>query len=503
MGNALGNFQDYWNEIYSSPRMLGGFIWEWSDQGLHKHLPDGRTVIAMGGDFGDVPNHSGFCIKGLVSADREVFPKYWEVKKVYQPVAIEPVNLKPGHVAVKLINRNSFLNLDQYQTRWTVTDSDGQELQSGILPPINDEPGQQVAVKVPVAKLQPAANSEYWLRISLRTTNDTLWAKAGYEVAWQQMQLAVKAAGQLKPNESTSTLKIVTNADQTTINANSFGVTFARSTGTLISLNFSGHEFLAQSSTNPPGPILQLYRAPTDNDKGFGHWLARDWQDAGLNHLIRHVDTFTVTQPHPDEVQVRTVATSSALNGGYTVETTWTIHSDGTIDMDNDFHPFGELPVTLPRIGIVMQLAPQFENLRWCGRGPWENYPDRKQSADMGVWSSTVTDQYVPYVRPQETGAKQDVRWLTLTNAEGHGLRVETESDSISFSALHFTAADLSSVRHNYELTPRPEVILSLDFLQCGLGNSSCGPGVLTHSAVPTQDYSLKLRFAPVSNNHQ
>lgn len=500
MGNAVGNLQDYWNEIYSNPRMLGGFIWEWCDQGLHKHLPDGRTVVAMGGDFGDVPNHSGFCIKGLVSADREIFPKYWEVKKVYQPVTIEPVNLKPDHTAVKLTNRNSFLNLNRYQFLWTVTDSEGQEIQSGILAPINCEPGKQATVKIPVTKIRDSRTaSEYWLRISLHTTTDTPWAGAGCEIAWQQMKLLAKTLREsVRENGIPNTaLKLIMNQDQTTIRAQSFSLTFSRSTGTLASLIFFGHELLAQSTTNPPGPILQLYRAPTDNDKGFGHWLARDWQDAGLTHMNRHVDSFIVTQPHSGEIQVRAVATSSANTGGYTLQTIWTIHADGTVEMDNHFHPFGQLPVTLPRIGVVMQLAPQLEKLRWYGRGPWENYPDRKQSADMGIWSGTVTDQYVPYVRPQETGSKQDVHWITLTDADGHGLLVQSEAAPISMSALHFTAADLSSVRHNYELKPRPEIILSLDARQCGLGNSSCGPGVLTQYAVPPQDYSLKLRLSP------
>jgi beta-galactosidase len=147
-----------------------------------------------------------------------------------------------------------------------------------------------------------------------------------------------------------------------------------------------------------------------------------------------------------------------------------------------------------------MQLATNLENVRWLGRGPFENYPDRKQSADMGVWRSTVTAQYVPYVRPQENGNKEDVRWLTLTDRSGNGLRVEDLGGPMSFSALHFTVADLTAVKHDYELRPRPEVVLSLDARQCGLGNSSCGPGVLAKYAVPPTNYVLNVRFRPVSS---
>ncbi len=153
MGNAVGNLQEYWNEIYSNPRMLGGFIWEWVDQGLHKTAPDGTVYTALGGDFGGVPNHGGFCIKGLVFDDRTVQPKYWEVKKVYQPVRIEPVSLTPAKVTVKVTNRNSFLNLNAYAVRWSVM-SDGVVLQSGVLKPVDGGPGKQVEMKIPVGKIR-------------------------------------------------------------------------------------------------------------------------------------------------------------------------------------------------------------------------------------------------------------------------------------------------------------------------------------------------------------
>ncbi len=151
MGNAIGNLQEYWDEIYSNPRLLGGFIWEWCDQGLRKTAPDGTKFIAYGGDFGDHPNLGIFCIKGVVTSDREIYPKYWEVKKAYQSVAIAPVNLKPGKVTIKVTNRNSFLNLKEYEARWSVTDSDGKELQSGVLGPVDCAPGKtcEVEIKIP------------------------------------------------------------------------------------------------------------------------------------------------------------------------------------------------------------------------------------------------------------------------------------------------------------------------------------------------------------------
>ena len=585
MGNAVGNLQEYWDEIYSNPRLLGGFIWEWVDQGLHKTAPDGTVFTALGGDFGDMPNHGGFCIKGLVFGDRTVQPKYWEVKKVYQPVLIEPVSpnvfvaadVSPrnssmvrrltsaatsfsGPVIIKVTNRNSFMNLDEYEVRWSVT-SDGEVLQSGVLNPVDCGPGKQVEVKIPVEPVQklshetgapasgparktyhagsdqpslgsfrlrtasprqvgvagtgaPIKSGEYWLRVSFHTRTNELWSPAGYEIAWEQMQLAVKipksgggAPRRLEIGGSQSSpLRKLENGDTVQVTGTNFTATFNRSAGTLTSLVYGGREMLAlnepsrdgrDGTTNIAGPILQVWRAPTDNDKGFGNWLARDWRQAGLDHVERRVDSFEVNQPKPNEVRVTVVATSTATDGAFVHRVIWTVRGDGSLDMDNEFKPSGKLP-PLPRIGVVMRVAGAFENLRWYGRGPWENYSDRKRSADVGIWPDTVAGQYVPYVKPQETGNKEDVRWLTLTDTNGTGLLVVAEEKPLAMSAIHFTAADLAAVRHNYELKPRPEVVLSLDARQSGLGDSSCGPGVLERYAVlPTQTHHLHLLFRP------
>jgi beta-galactosidase len=487
MGNSIGNLQEYWDEIYSHPRLLGGFIWEWVDQGLRKTAPDGTKFIAYGGDFGDHPNLGIFCIKGLVTSDREIYPKYWEVKKVYQPVRIEPLNLKPGKVAVRVTNRNFFLSLREFDARWTVS-CEGKETQSGVLPPIDGEPGQQVELKIPV---KPGGAGECWLRVSFRSRRDELWAKAGHEIAWEQMRLETAVAPPKTTNGNLPPLKMIQTGNTVRVEGAHFSAEFNRETGTLASLVYDGQERLAA------GPVLQIFRAPTDNDKGFGRWLARDWRQAGLDHLERRVNSFEASQLAPDEVRIAVAATSTATNGAFLHHAIWLVKGDGSISMDNRFDCTSTL-ATLPRVGVVLGASGDLTNVVWFGRGPWENYPDRKSSADIGLWRSTVDEQFVPYVRPQENGNKEDVRWLTLTDANGHGLRVTAIGDPMAFSALHFTAADLASVKHNYELKPRPDVILSLDARQCGLGNGSCGPGVLERYAVPPQTYRLRLSFAPV-----
>jgi beta-galactosidase len=498
MGNSIGNLQEYWDEIYSNPRLLGGFIWEWVDQGLRKTAPDGTKFIAYGGDFGDKPNLGIFCIKGLVTSDREIYPKYWEVKKVYQPIAITPVNLKPGKVTIKVTNRNSFLNLSEYEAHWSVT-SDGAPVQfGGVLDPIDCEPGKQVVVKIPVDPIRaPHAGEEYWLDVSFHTRTNSLWSHAGHEVARQQMQLAVKTPASLAVKSSSlPPVRLIQVGDTIRIEGTNFTATFSRAAGTLTSLIYDGHETLAPAPNGLVGPVLQIYRAPTDNDKGFGKWLARDWKQAGLDHLERRVTSFEIRQSKSNEVRITTVATSTATNGAFIHRAIWIVRGDGSLDMDNRFECSSNLP-PLPRIGVVMRAASEFKNFWWYGRGPHENYSDRKESADVDIWPDTVDEQYIPYVRPQENGNKEDVRWLTLTDWTWRGLLVAAKEYPMSVSALHYTVEDLIAVKHNYELKPRPEVVLSLDARQSGLGNGSCGPGVLERYSVPPQVYRLHLRFCP------
>ena len=505
MGNAIGNLQEYWDEFYSNPRLLGGFIWEWCDQGLRKTLPDGTKFIAYGGDFGDHPNLGAFCIKGIVTSDREPYPKYWEVKKVYQPVAIVPLDLKPGRVVVKITNRNHFLNLREFEARWSVT-SDGVVLQSGVLEPLDCEPGKQIEAKIPMRSIHnPKPGAEFWLRVSFHTRTDSAWAKAGYEIAWQQMQLDFKTRSPQKLTHNWPDLTCADTNGEVRIEATNFAAAFSRSSGTLTSLKFNGHEILLQTTNGVAGPVLQMFRAPTDNDRGFGKWLARDWRLAGLNHPERHVESFEISETKSNFVRIATIATSVVSNGWFRTKTDWLIRGDGIVDMDSSIEPFGQLP-PLPRVGMVMRLGDFYTHLRWYGRGPWENYSDRKQSADVNVWSSSVEQQYVPYVRPQENGNKEDVRWLTLADTNtpvaqangghGEGVLIVAEESPVSFSALHFSADDFTAVNHNYELKPRREIVLSIDAKNSGLGNGSCGPGVLEKYAVlPSRNYRLHLRF--------
>lgn len=505
MGNALGNLAEYWQEIESHPRLIGGFLWEWADQGLRRTAPDGTRYLAYGGDFGDAPNHGTFCLDGVVTSDRGITPKYREVQKVYQPVQITPLCTRPGETAVRVTNRYDFRNLSELDAAWELT-CDGRIVQTGALPPLDIRPRETAEIAVPVSLIANAEpGAEYWLTLRFCLRQATFWAPAGYEVSWEQMAADV-AAPVVTSQDSPIALPPLTITEQNgsiEIEGRDLRAVFSRATGTLVSLCCSGQEYLALICGEgiPDGPLLQAFRAPTDNDRGFGNWLAREWREAGLDRLVRMVECVRAIRGAEGAVCLEVTVRYDAVEGcrGIMHRAVWTILGDGTIDLDSRFEPFGRLPL-LPRVGIVLRVAAELERFSWYGRGPHESYPDRKTSAQMGVWSSTVTEQFVPYARPQENGSHEDVRWLALTAAVGSGLLFVALDEPMAATALHCTAADLTAARHPHELTPRSEVVLSLDACRSGLGNSSCGPGVLERYAVsPDRAYRLHIRCQALS----
>jgi beta-galactosidase len=484
MGNALGNLREYWEEIYSNPRLLGGFIWDWVDQGIRRTAANGKSYFAFGGDFGDKPNSGAFCLNGVVFPDRTYSAKYLQVKKIYQPFLMEGVNLKPGSIAVRFTNRNHFLDLSTYECRWAVI-SFGKTLESGIVNLPSIVAGASAVVNIPTKSI--SAESDLQVRLHLKQAEN--WADKGFELGFESFRLDVPAVQEVKRDHSKDAAIQVSDMDSILQVAGAdFSLTFVKKASVLTSWKVKGNEMLVQ------GPVFQAYRAYTDNDKGFGNWLSKDWKAAGLDKLTPELKSFKVLEQTKNSLslEVQLLYSSKILH-----QAIYTIYGDATLSIQNRFEPTGELPV-LPRMGIALQLAPALENLQWYGNGPWENYADRKDCTPIGLWKSTVTEQYVAYPRPQECGNKEGVRWLTLTDAKGKGLKV-TASDEMSFSALHFTVEDLDKANTTWELEPRKAVVLSLDAFQLGLGNSSCGPGVLKKYAPDVKPYTLNLTLNPIN----
>lgn len=473
MGNALGNFKEYWDEIYSNPRMLGGFIWDWVDQGIYKILPDGRRMVAYGGDFGDRPNLKAFCFNGVVMSDRETTPKYWEVKKVYAPVKLEmekdlqvfpkeqDVFLKEQDVlpkGLRVTNRNHHIGLEGYRCLWTLIEN-GKKMKQGELALPSVAPGETGTMALPDVKINKQADVR--LNVSIVLKEDALWAKAGHEILKEQFALndhLMAVADGVQPGKRKSKFSVLD---------------------------------LWEDS------YFQAFRAPTDNDKSFGNWLAKDWKNQGLDApQVEVITPETKTQETDGTVSKKSVVEYRYAKGSIRVSSHYKIYVDGTVDLEQTYLPQGELP-ELPRLGSAFVLGEEYENLSWYGRGPWENYPDRKTSCLIGRWNSKVSEQYTHYPRPQDSGNHEDVTEVILTNKQGKGVRVTAIDRPFSFSALHYTVDDIYKTTHDCDLKPRKEVILSLDAPVLGLGNSSCGPGVLKKYAIDKQKpHTLRVRFS-------
>ena len=499
MGNALGNFKEYWDEIYSNPRMLGGFIWDWVDQGIYKTLPDGRIMVAYGGDFGDKPNLKAFCFNGLLMSDRETTPKYWEVKKVYSPVELR---VESGELRVT--NRNHHTDLSQYRCLWTLS-IDGKQKDQGEITLPEVAPGESEMIPLPVSiagkKASAKATSDLRFTISFILKRDALWAKAGHEVAWEQFCIQEGALLSSKL-ENRGRLKVRADEEHLSISGSGFSIQWEKNaTGSLTSLTYHGKEMLAHPADFPLQPVTQAFRAPTDNDKSFGNWLAKDWSLHQMDNPRISLDSFKHEVREDGAVIVRVQTRNRYKEGAIVTTSLYTILSDGIIDLKTTFQPQGILP-ELPRLGIAFCLSSDYNTFIWQGRGPQDNYPDRKTSAAVGLWKGSVADQYVHYPRPQDSGNKEEVRLLMLTDRHGKGIRVDAVEDVFSASALHYTAQDLYKETHDCNLKPRPEVILSLDAAVLGLGNSSCGPGVLKKYTIDKKEHTLHIRIAstaPVS----
>jgi beta-galactosidase/beta-glucuronidase len=488
MGNSVGNLRKYWDTIESHPRMQGAFIWDWVDQGLLKHTPDGRPYWAYGGDFGDAPNDGNFCINGLVQPDRTPQPELSEVKKVYQFVRARPVDLARGRVLIE--NGYAFIDLGHLKLSWALSE-DGIVVEKGALPLPDIAPGVTREVTIPLNHAASKPGAEYWLDLGFRLTEETSWAGAGHEVAWEQMRLP-DAAPPERMSLAEMPALVVEEAEETvTVRGEDFRLQLDKSRGTLTSLTAGETELLAQ------GPTPNLWRAPTDNDEGgqersFGH----RWRKTGLDAIRFEAKGVDVERISPQIVRLVVRADVAARTGGFEYRATYTVHGSGDILLENEFTPYGALP-PLPRIGVTMKLPAEFNRLEWFGRGPHESYWDRKEGARIGRYSGTVAEQYFPYVKPQENGNKTDVRWSLLHRSQGEGLLV-IGCPVFNVSAHEYTIDNLTQARHVTDVTSSDQVTLNIDYQQMGLGgDDSWSPRVHPEYQLPMQPYAFTMRLRP------
>ncbi len=497
MGNACGNLIDYWEAMESTNFFCGGAIWDWVDQSMYNYDPKtGTRYLAYGGDFGDTPNDGQFVMNGIVFGDLEPKPQYYEVRKVYQNIGVKAVDVEKG--VFEIFNKYYFKNLaDDYYLMWSVYE-DGKAIQATLKKDINLAPRQRMQISLPYNRAAFKKDAEYFVKVQFILKDKMPWADKDFVMAEEQVLVkeatdrplisegAAATAGSLKSRMNPSTERIEIKGD-------GFEAEFDQQTGSIYSLKYGDKTIIAAGN----GPKLDALRAFTNND----NWFYAPWFEYGLHNLqhkmievtAREKDgkmvlSFTVESQAPNAASIKG-GTSSGKNSiveltdwkfgandfKFITNQVWTVYPDGSIELQSSITSTRP-SLTLPRLGYVMKVPQEYANFTYYGRGPIDNYADRKSGQFIEQHTNTVAGEFVNFPKPQDMGNHEDVRWCALTNQAGQGA-VFIATDRLSVSALQYSALDLILASHPYQLPKAGDTYLHLDCAVTGLGGNSCGQG--------------------------
>ncbi|WP_372950786.1 glycoside hydrolase family 2 TIM barrel-domain containing protein [Mariniphaga sp.] len=425
---------------------------------------------------------------GIIWPDRKIQPEIYQIKKSGQPVKIEAVDIKNG--LIEITNRHHFKNLNKLQGMWKLT-VNGDTIQRGFFQ-IDCVPGETVKDTIPFRMPEIESHSECLLTVSFLLMEDTKWAKASHEIAWEQIPVPAEIYVQEKVLEK-GKLTIRENNESILITGRNFRYEMDKKSGKLKSLQFNETEYLDD------GPEFNVWRAPLANDidpwgsymfeqgkmtPGFGRSIDNQLRTLGLQNLVSEVHEIKVKQLAESEVVIQIGAFSNSsmdpsrrahewiFSSGFERNEIWTFKSDGTIELEQEIIPHGPMPDMLQKIGLQFQLPKSFSNVEWYGRGPFENYPDRKTGAKVGLYNSDANKMYEPYLIPQEYGNRSDVRWLKVQDGEGKGLLIKG-GELLNFSLHKYSTDNLERAMYTYQLEEAPHTILNVDYEVSGVGGTA------------------------------
>ncbi|MBR1711819.1 MAG: discoidin domain-containing protein [Alloprevotella sp.] len=567
MGNALGNLVDYWKAIESSDYCMGGAIWDWVDQAILAYDPaTKKSYNGYGGDFRDKPNDGMFCMNGILRPDHSAKPQYYEVKKVYQNVDVTMVD--PATATIEIFNKNYFTDLSAYNIYWNLWEN-GKVVVGGVacndideslgsytqgkyyreqlgvsaggrlmlmqqLLPVEGaqsvDPRERRQFRLPIdpASLDPAA--EYFVEVQFCQKEATAWAPEGYVQMEEQLPLQpLRAASLEEAAPVTGTAPQLSTADgRLVLKGESFEVAFDQQTGALVGLRYGDRDYVAGSE----GLRLDAFRAPTDND----NWAADAWVQNGLDRLQHHATDFETASLQDGRTLVRFTVESQAAHPArlvysnrdrnpqdvytivedksrtcdfkFTSHLVYTVYPDGAVELQSAITS-NNPTLDLPRIGYTMTMPTETDRYVYYGRGPENNYADRK-TGQFVEQHYRRTRQDLPLAKPQAMGNREDVRWCQLTDSQGRGLRFTPTANSanphgevatMSCSALPYTQQELMRAAHPFQLPQSQGTVLHLDAKVTGLGGNSCGQGgPLNPDRVKANGYLFGLLITPVDD---
>lgn len=474
MGNSGGNLQDYWNVIYADSSLVGGAIWDWVDQGIAKKI-DGSPLaydehpanlklkdnefFAYGGDFGNYFNDGANCLDGIVSADRSPQPEYYEVQKVYQPVLFKLVKTNP--LQVEVTNRNFFTSIDQYDLKYKIL-SNGKEIFSGKLNSQSIFPGKTKIVGLQIPESIMNSKEELLLNISAQLKNSTLWAEEGFQIAREQFVLnheqfqKIEVSGKL--------LNVNETATDISVQNDTVKMVFNKQTGALTGWQKNGKELL-KGALEP-----YFWKTTNDNQKrnGYTQRLGK-WKTAAEKRVVEKAE---VTKQN-DQVSVRFAMKLPTIGAAY--ELNYLMDGEGKIQVKASYQPQNDTIPLIPKFGMRMQIPEDMTTINWYGRGPGENYPDRKTGSLIGIYESKLENFITNYVAPQDNANRCDVRWFSFSEQNGSTIKI-SGLQPLCFHAWPYSEADLEKANHPYKLPRRDFINLNIDLNIHGVGgNDSWG----------------------------
>ena len=480
MFNSMGAIGEYNDMFDKYPQLLGGAIWEWQDQGIYNKRNPEHPIIAFGGGFGEFPNDHYFIHKGVVASDRSQKPHYPEMKHVYQWIKITPEDITKGRFLIR--NMYQFIDLGGFKGVWNLSES-GKTIAIGAITVPVIKPGSEASITVPFNISKVTEGAEYFLRISFELVEDKIWAKKGFELVSEQFKMPIQTVA-AAPLTSTGKLSMEQNAKEVIISGKDFRIVFSKTAGTFSSIERNGQNILLKDG----GPMLHLWRAPHRNDDG---WADRSWVSSGLRELKWTTQEVSAKQKTNTTVDISVKLFAEGKNN-FTVnhDVVYTITGDGLITASNSVSSSNPKQV-VARMGVRMFLEKQFDQVEYFGRGPMENYSDRKRGFDIGLYMSSVKDQLTPYEKPMEAGNHEDVRWALVKNNAGAGLKAISDTSLLQVSMLPYSDEEMENVEFRIDLPQSKSTVFCIGYKTLGVGSASCGPRPLPQYVV----YAAPTKF--------
>jgi beta-galactosidase len=486
MFNSMGAIGEY-NDLFDKyPELLGGAIWEWQDQGIYNRRDPNHQIIAYGGGFGEFPNDRYFIHKGVVASDRSLKPHYPEMKKVYQWIKITAEDLSKGQFLIT--NNYQYISLDGFTGAWTLSEN-GTEISRGEIKLPVITAGKEALITIPYKISKMNEGSEYFLRVSFALANDRIWAKKGFEMVSQQFEIPVKEVTPA-PGKIIDPVTLIPGQTDITIKGSVFTVVFDKISGTFTNLEKNGVNVLLKDG----GPRLHLWRAPHRNDD---MWADKSWITSGLRELKWTTQSVSVEQTSSSSVKISVRLLAEGKNNfAVNHDVVYTISGDGSINAENSIYSNNPQQV-VGRIGVRLFLDKKYDQASYFGRGPMENYADRKRGFDVGVYKSTVKEQLTPYEKPMDCGNHEDVRWAKITDIPGSGLMAQSENTLMQVSMLPYSDEEMDKVEYRADLPQSSATVFCISHLTLGVGTAGCGPKPLpqytVYAAPTTFIYKLYL----------